>query len=303
MDRYVFGEDFDAEFYWDSLGELIPAAHVLRNLPPTLKAYIGYVYNKDFWTNDEVWKGGRMTSPTEEYTHYTAPAYVKGVKALKEALPEPLQVELSPTRLKHALQQIFTQSNLYTDIGGYGITLLTEGLNEESKDKIMEKVGNYPPVVRRIYKKTSPYEPWRKGVEETKAIERTRKAKQKNALYKLFEDYYEKIEKTGVEDTALANQITSFIMEQPPIEQKALFKRFQTYGQLYHIPDKRWWVNLMYSNPEVRAYIFFVRWKDSNTEDRKKLQQGLFTVPRIFTKRFKSELFSLIAAGGLEWEK
>jgi len=55
------------------------------------------------------------------------------------------------------------------------------------------------------------------------------------------------------------------------------------------------------ANPEARANIFFVRWKDVDDDGKKELQQGLSKVPGVFTPRFKSQLLQMMKKSNLHW--
>ena len=159
------------------------------------------------------------------------------------------------------------------------------------------------PFIRRVAEATNPYEPYEKGIQQTLETAEMGRYHQARELDILFDDYYRKLEETGVRDDTLKNNILEYIKAQPTPDQGRLYDRFYKFGKLFHLPDKRWWLNVISANPEARAYIFFARWKSVDDIEKKKLQQGLSKVPGVFTDRFKSQLLQMMKKVNLKWVK
>ena len=293
MAKYL-GDPVDGHQIWMGLQDALPIMPT-QNLPPTLDALLGYTLNKDFWTKEEIWRGPE----TEKYKRmeyvpgFTHPALIEAGK----------YTGLSPTRLGYMLQQYFTYGNIYTSVVGEGTRAIMGKIPEQYQDRVQEEILLSMPFIRRVAEATNPYEPYEKGVQQVldkAAMGRYHQARQLDVL---LDAYYRKFEETGSRNADLKNQILEFIKAQPAPEQGRLYDRFYKFGKLFQLPDKRWWLNLMSANPEARASIFFVRWKDVDDEEKKQLQQGLSKVPGVFTPRFKSQLLQMMGKSNLHWVK
>ncbi len=94
-------------------------------LPPTMSAILSYPTNKDFWRNQDIWKGRKGISPKEEYWNTTPQPWVLWGKA----------TGMSPVRTQAAVQKI-VPSNFYTAIMGVPWQQTFGSLEEKDKDKI-----------------------------------------------------------------------------------------------------------------------------------------------------------------------
>lgn len=295
MAKYL-GHPVDGQQIWMSLHDAFPAMPT-QSMPPTFDALFGYILNKDFWTKEDIWKGIETKTPKfkrDEYIPgFTHPALIEAGK----------YTGLSPTRLGYMLQQYFTSGNIFSSLTGEGIRAVMGKLPEHYRDRTKEEILLSMPFIRRVAEATNPYEPYEKKVQETLDREGMRRYHQVKELDILFDDYYRKLEETGMRDDTLKNNILGYIKAQPTPDQGRLYDRFYKFGKLFHLSDKRWWLNVISANPEARASIFFARWKDVDDEEKKKLQQGLSKVPGVFTDRFKSQLLQMMRKVNLKWVK
>ena len=293
MAKYL-GHPVDGQQIWMGLKDAFPIMPT-QSLPPTLDAIMGYTLNKDFWSNEEIWKG----PATEKFKRmeyipgFTHPALIEAGK----------YTGLSPTRLGYMLQQYFTSGNIFSSLTGEGIRAIMGKIPEHYKDRTKEEILLSMPFIRRVAEATNPYEPYEKEVQFTLDKAEMMRYHQSRELDVLLDGYYRKLEETGSRDDTLKNQILGYIKAQPAPEQGRLYDRFYKFGKLFHLPDKRWWLNVISANPEARAYIFFARWKDVDDIEKKKLQQGLSKVPGVFTDRFKSQLLQMMKKVNLRWVK
>ena len=293
MAKYL-GDPVDGHQIWMGLQDALPIMPT-QNMPPTFDALLGYVLNKDFWTKEDIWRGVETKTPKYKRNEYvpgfTHPALIEAGK----------YTGLSPTRLGYMLQQYFTSGNIYTSLTGEGIRAIMGQLPEHYKDRTQEEILLGMPFIRRVAEATNPYEPYEKKTQETLDREAMRRYHQVKELDVLFDGYYRKLEETGSRDDTLKNQILEYIKAQPAPDQGRLYDRFYKFGKLFHLSDKRWWLNVISANPEARAYIFYDRWKDVDDVEKKKLQQGLNKVPGVATDRFKSQLLQMMRKNNLEW--
>lgn len=293
MAKYL-GDPVDGQQIWMGLQDALPIMPT-QNMPPTFDALFGYVLNRDFWTKEDIWRGPETEKfkRMEYVPGYTHPALIEAGK----------YTGLSPTRLGYMLSQYFTSGNIYTSVVGEGTRAIMGKIPEQYQDRVQEEILLGMPFIRRVTEATNPYEPYEKEIQFTLDKAAMMRYHQARELDVLLDGYYRKLEETGVRDDALKGQILQYIKAQPEPEQGRLYDRFYKFGKLFHLPDKRWWLNVMSANPEARASIFFARWKDVDDEEKKNLQQGLSKVPGVFTPRFKSQLLQMMRKNNLRWVK
>lgn len=115
--------------------------------PPTVQAFSAYMFNKDFWLNEDVWKG-RKVSPKEEYWNTTPElAVLWGEKT-----------GLSPERSRRAFHKVLPQ-NIYTYMVG-GLWKQTFGTLSEKEQiemskPFIEKTRDFP-LLRKVLRHTWP---------------------------------------------------------------------------------------------------------------------------------------------------
>lgn len=274
MKKYL-GEPVDGDQIGQAIQEFIPIIPS-QNLPPSIDAMLGYFANKDFWRNEDIWKGPKVT-PREEYTVYTHPGLVELGK----------KTGLSPERIKYVLQQFFTYGNVYTSLVGAGLNSVIEGQPEKDKRKIKAEVVTNLPIVRRFAKLTPPYsEEQLKKVEKAATEESTRRYKQRRELQEMSNEFYRKLKDEKVTDKDLLKKIKVFIKEQPKEDQDRLYQWFRKYELVYDIPDKSWWLDLTDMPPEARATVFWTKYMESDKDERKDLVQLAKRIPGVWSDRF-----------------
>lgn len=120
-------------------------------LPPTVSAYLGYVTNKDFWLNDDIWKGRKDISPREEYWNTTPEAWVLWGQA----------TGMSPERSKRAFNKVLPR-NVYTVLGEAFVSEWIGNLPDDEKQQLSEpfikklKQMAEMPISRRMVRQTWP---------------------------------------------------------------------------------------------------------------------------------------------------
>jgi len=267
----VVGDTIDTDQIAQSVQDAIPIIPS-QTLPPLIDALLGYGANKDFWRNEEIWKGPKVETK-EEWTYYTHPLFKETGRL----------TGLSPERLKYALQQYFTYGNVWTSLGGFAWKQILDELPEAEKQKITEDIILQKPFIRRIAKKTDPYIKYEKPLEkaETEAVTEQYKITRKFDL--LSQRYYDKI--------ATKSEVERFYKDVPVMERKRLIQRHIRRGKLQEIPEKRYWLNLAeISSPEAKATVFWNRWRTANKEEQKRLEKECRRIPGIISGRFFRQL-------------
>lgn len=271
------GEEIDIDQTTAAAKELITFAPQ-ELLPPAMDAMLGYLSNKDFWRNEDIWKRGEI-EPAQEYTQYTHPAFVK----LGEV------TGMSPERAQYALEQYFTGQNIYTSMVGGGLREIMDKLPEDVREQSVQDMLRQAPFLRRVLKATDPFTQYAKDVKEAKLAESTRRYIQTRTLDSMSELIY-----AGKADE---KELRAFIAEQPWQDRERLIQRHRRYGRLYQIPDKRWWLNLIDMPPETAATVYWTRWEQSDATDKRRLDKYMRQVPGIVTDKFMLRLNQLKQKG------
>jgi hypothetical protein len=284
----AIGEKVNGDQIAGAVSDFIPIVPE-QNIPPTIDAFLGYMANKDFWKNEDIWKGPKVT-PREEYTVYTDPA----MKKLGQL------TGLSPERTEYALSQIFTRGNIYTGLVNGGLNAILGDQSEVDKRKLtMEFITKAVPDIKRVFNITPPYSQTEiKQAKEVATEESTRKFKQERELNEMASQYYRKLYDEKTRDEKLLGEIRAFIRQQPAEDKDRMIRWFNNYGKVYDIPDRSWWLTIAGMPPETRATVFWNKYVESSEEKRQELLKLARKVPEIMSDRFKRRLNLLMS----KWE-
>lgn len=276
MAKYL-GEDIDVDQVTDAARGMIVVTPS-EMLPPAFDAALGYYANKDFWRNEEIWKGGEVVRK-EEYTNYTHPAYVKWGEVSG----------MSPEKTKYALQQLFTSGNIYTSMVDWGLGKVMEKMPEAEKEKLTQDILRQQPFIRRILKATNPFTEHEKAIDEARKEENTRQIKQNRELDKLIDRMYA--------GEISRSEIYKYIDGRNIQDSVRLEDRFHRSEDFKDIPDRKWWLEISYLPPEVRATLYWSRYQVVDNEEKRRLERQKDTLPGISTERFEDRLAELKIKG------
>lgn len=155
VDR-AFG-DITGEQAWKrirmALADLSPTMIADLDIP-SIAFFKAYINNKDFWMNEDIWKGRENISPyLERYPNYTPKALIDLTEQLHK-----VGVEVSPHRLSVASREIMAP-NIVSGSFNYLYENITDKLEGKEKEKLDKKVYENLtalPGVRKIIRKTRP---------------------------------------------------------------------------------------------------------------------------------------------------
>jgi len=278
----VLGDKVNGDQIAAAVQDFIPIVPE-QNIPPSVSAFLGYTANKDFWRNEDIWKGPKITA-REEYTAYTDPAVREIAK----------KVGLSPDRLNYALGEIFTKGNIYTSLVRGGLNSLFYNLPKADKKTVTEKILSTVPDIKRVFNMTPPYKPQEiKEAKEATVEESTRRYKQRRELEATASQFYKKLYEEKTRDQELLDKAKSFVKAQPPEDRERLANWFTNYGKIYDIPDRSWWLELVGMPPETKATVFWTKYVQSNEKEKEEMKSIARKIPGILSERF-SRRFSLL---------
>ncbi len=273
MAAKVIGDKVNTDEITHAVQEFSPVGPS-QVLPPTFDAFLGYVSNKDFWRNEDIWKGPEIKAE-EEYTKYTHPLFIKAGQL----------TGLSPERLRYALEQYFTYGNIYTSVGSYAWKVILDELPEEERQMVTEELILKQPFVRRFARTTQPTHALIKETEKTKIEANTERYKLTRKFDLLSQRFYDK--------EISKEEIDSFLKELPIEEKVRLKRRHFRLGKIQELPEKRWWLELAETPSEARALIYWNRWRVAAEEEKTILEKNRLRVPGIMSGSFIKRLNEL----------
>jgi len=277
MARKALGDEVDVDQIADAAKDFIPVS-AYELMPPTLEALMGYAVNKDFWRREDIWRGEDVL-PQEEYNKYTPEAYVKLGKA----------TGWSPVRMKYALEQVFTQGNIWTSLVGFGAEQVFSELTPEQRDELTKEMLEKRPGVRRFLRSTRPATKREEQIREEKRVEDTRRLIQRRGL--------EEIADAHLDGRVERRELTEFISRQPVEDRARLRTRFKNMRQLKDIPNRRFWLSLKQLPPESRATNYWNEWVQLSPEERIELDRQSRKVKGFRSKRFNRSFNKLKRLG------
>ncbi|MBT7928488.1 hypothetical protein HN682_01030 [Candidatus Peregrinibacteria bacterium] len=283
MKRSFEGE-FPTDMVMESFKDLV-SIMPLDNLPPNISAYFGYMNNRDFWRNEDIWKGAEVEDPTKEWTPNTHPFFFKSGQLLG----------MSPARLEAAMGAMFTSNNPYASMVGMGFTELFGDLPIERREKVLNEHLDRIPGMSRIFTSTYPRNTRDDEIEEATRKEAGVRLDHNRSLNSKMNELFN--------DKISEKQLISWIdSHKSGKEIERLHRRYQELKIMEDIPNRGFWNDLRRSSPEIRAHEYFVLWEDASPEKRKELDIIIDKIPGFTSESFVSTL-DTITKNYNEWLK
>lgn len=264
-----------------AIGDLFP----VPGLPPTVKALVAYLTNRDMWNFEEIWKGQEGIDPKEEYHDKTTnPAFITAGKV----------TGMSPARMENAVGNITPYNNPFVNLVGGGVKTLFGSLPEEVQSKSVIQMMTENGSIRRFLSATNPYTQHREDMEEGTMKGKTENFKNNREFDRLYNEYI----KAG-RDPKIGDKIDNWLNTLPEYEADRLSNRADMIDAVDKLPDRTWWKKLaQVQQPEARAEIFYKRWAKASQEERARLEESLENIPGIASERFYDKSDELVAKGG-----
>ena len=288
MAKAIGDEDYDYSMIVSAGKQALPVVPT-EALPPLVEAAITYGFNKDMWTNEDIWKGSEQADKTQEYTNRTPPVFVKGAKAIKDTTG----MELSPERMRTALGTIFTRNNPYTDLVGIGFHKLMGEMPEQDRHRVSNEILQRMPGIKEFLGSTNPQHRLLRQARKVKLEENTRRTTQNRLVDDFAEGYYENKE-LGYKPST--KKFEDFVKTQPLADATRLIDRFMHYGTVMSLPNRSWWLTMSgMPTPEARAATFYGEWKRKDDPGKMELFEIATKMQGIISDRF---LVKFVELGG-----
>lgn len=278
------GNEVDVNAVVDSLKELSPVG--VTELPPTLSGALGYVTNKDFWLNEDIW---RKTDKPFSYP-LSKEEFIPG--QTPQAFVDLGQLTgLSPERMKYAVEELTTNGTFWSYLLGEGYDKIFGNLPKDKKEQHLVMVLSQFPGIKRFIGVTNPYSQYAKGVEEAKEQSDVDRWIQTRGLDVRAEGYL--FDKT-VSKAEIDEYMRSF--KDKDVYDR-LKERFEFQEKVKDLPNRSLWLRMKGLTAEARARVYMDRLNKATPEEAAQVRSEMQTVIRaggIITPEFREEVMKLM---------
>jgi hypothetical protein len=280
----MMGNEVDAGRVASTLKELSPVG--ISTLPPSVSGALGYITNKDFWRNEDIWtKSDTFSYPqsSEEYVPGRTPQmFIDIGKA----------TGLSPERTKYAVEELVTSGSIWTQMLMGGYEKAFSDLPKKEREQHLAMALARAPIARRFIGVTNPY---------SKFAEKIDKAEETQVLERFMEN-------RGLDVLAEGQLFYGNVESKEVMKYMASFKDLDTFKRLkeryrFHmvtkdLPNRSFWLRLQGISVDARAQVFADRLKEASPEQRRELFKEYGIVARaggIISDEFRSEVHRRMA--------
>jgi hypothetical protein len=269
-------EDFDVDNFLAGLGELSPWDPATVILPAA-NAMVSYTLNKDMWTRNDLWTGGKMEHPGHEYDVMKDPMWARHLGQLPGEF-------ISPRRIQEALSNVAPKNPMTQAFGAVYEEMFSD-LPKEVRQQHWITSLSQAPLAKRIIGTTHPYAKYADTVEEEEAKERSRRLILDNEYSVKFAGH--------ASDPQIVDRLEmiKFINSIPnEYDRERLTERFEKDLALSKVSEKSFWRRISGVVPEVRARVFYKEFGELSLLEQAKIMAELEDVKGIFGERFEEEI-------------
>ena len=283
------GNEVDTEAIANTFTQISPVG--ISSLPPTISGTLGYMVNKDFWKDEEIWK------KTEQPSSWQLPKMLTGEQiggSEEEFIPGRTPqmytdlgkvTGLSPERAKYAIEQLITSGSMWGWMVGQGYEKVLGELPQDKREMHIAEALTKIPVIRRFIGITDPYAKFAQPIKETKEEGMFERWTQNRGLDAKVEGY---LYQGNVERSEITDYIKSF--KDKDIQDR-LKDRFEFSVNIKELPNRSFWLSLKgVQDVDARAKLLNDRMRGSNDEQRAQLYREIATVEKaggIISEDFK----------------
>lgn len=275
------GQTVDVNAVTNSLSQTSPVA--ISSLPPTVSGTLGYLYNKDFWKNEEIWK--KTDKPLgwpnskEEYIPGQTPQGLIDVGSV---------TGMSPERLKYALSELVTGGSMWSWLVGQGYDAAFKDISPDKKEQHLAEALSKIPIIKRFFGVTNSYSQFAEPINE---------AREDSML------------KRWIENRGLDQRVDSFLFEggkrsdvidyikvtaKDQDTQDRLKERFIFSEKIKDLPNRSFWLSLKgIPDTEARAKVFVQRLDAASEVDRAAIMREVGIVQHaggVISDKFKQDV-------------
>lgn len=259
------GNEVDVDKVTASLKETMPFE--VDQLPPTMSAAIGYMANKDFWYNEDIWKKTDPLSYPKSKEEFIPGQTPQMYTDIGEG------TGLSPERTRFAVGELTAGDNLWTNIIGRSYEAAFGDLPKSNKEMDMAQMLSRTPVIRRFIGITNPYTKWAKPIDEARENAQLDRWVQNRGLDVLVEGH---LFKDNVEKKEITNYMRSF-KDLKVYDRMMKDYEFQVITK--DLNNRSFWLGLKrIPDVEGRAKVYAKRWNEASPIERGQIRSEFATV-------------------------
>lgn len=277
------GNEVDVDRVVDSLKEQSPAG--VTELPPSVSGVLGYITNKDFWLNEDIWK---ITEPLSR--PHSKEEYIPGETPLAY-IDLGAKTELSPERTKYLVEELTTEGTIWSYLLGEGYDKAFGDPPKGDKEKHLAEVLAEMPIIKRFFGITHPYTKFAKRLDEVEEKDVVNRWIQTRGLDLRAEGYL-------FDGTYSRKEVFDYISSFKDRDvYKRLKERFKFHEVTKDLPNRSFWLRVQGFSPEARAKAVVDELRDATPERKEQLRKELNIVRRaggIVSDRFREEVMRLL---------
>lgn len=277
------GNDVDVDGTVNALENLSPVG--VSSLPPTASGVIGYMANKNFWRNEDIWK---QTSKPFSYPE-SSKEIIPG-RTPQGFIDFGAKTGLSPERTKYAVEQLVTHGTVWSYLLGEGYDVAFGDLPKSNKEQHLAEVLAHTPVVKRFFGVTSP---------ASEFVNKINKIEEKDVISTF-------VQRSGLDARIKGYLIDKNVSRSEIIDYMKSFKDKDVYDRLKDrfefqlkskdLPHKYFWNRLQGLSSKARAEAYVDRLETSTDSEKVELRKELAKVIQIggvVTPEFREEVMKL----------
>jgi len=278
------GQPVDAEGVANSLSQISPVA--ISSLPPTVSGTLGYMYNKDFWKNDDIWK--KTDKPLgwpeskEEYIPGQTPQALIDIGSV---------TGLSPERLKYTLSELVTGGSMWSWLVGQGYDAAFHGLPQNKKEMHLAEVLSKTPIAKRFIGITNPYTQYASSIEQAREESMLKRWVENRGLDQRVESFlYEGGKRSDVTDYIRATS-------KDQATEDRLKDRFIFQEKIKELPNRSFWLSLKGTpDTDARAKLYVQRLESATPEEKEQLRKEeaiVYNAGGVISDEFKEAVMKI----------
>jgi len=255
------GNEFDVDRVVKALKWLSPVD--ISSLPPTFSALVGYVTNKNFWTNEDIWKrteANDFPKSKEEFIPGRTPQLYIDIGKV---------TGLSPERMKYAVEELVTNGTVWSYLLNGGYEKAFGEFPKGNKEQHLAEILHRMPMLKRFIGVTNPYVKYSKKLKKVKKDNELERFVQNRGLDLRAEGYI-------FDGDYSRKQVIDYIKSFKDLDvRKRLLDRFEFIKKTKNLKNRTLWITLKDLSPEARAKFYVDALNNASGNEKEELKKEL----------------------------
>ena len=275
------GNQVDVDAVTNTLSQVSPVG--ISSLPPTVSGALGYMYNKDFWKNEDIWKKTdkpfNWPNSKQEFIPGQTPQAMIDLGSA---------TGLSPERSKHAIEQLITGGSEWAWLSGYGYDQIFGDLTKDQREQHLAEVLSKTPVFKRFIGVTNPYSQFASPIEKAREDSSLQRWVENRGLDALVDGYL-------VHKNTKESEITDYIAKSRDKDTAdRLMERYKFSVKIKDLPNRSFWLALKGTpDTEARAKLYVERYDKATVKQKAELDNEVGVINQaggVISDEFKKEV-------------